>query len=221
MVNVEIAHNFQISEEELAYILSGGRKDLPLTNNILSTVNEYKDRIDEYLNPKAIYKVLPKEDLPERPYFADMEEVVIALCTIGPILPSKVNMLLQKNDTYNATILDSIGSVAAEELAEIVNAMIVKELGLVDNQISTRYSPGYCTVPVTEQSIIFAHIDGNSIGIILTEGYLMTPIKSVSFFLNLGPNVKKSKWEKRCQACGKVCSYRREPRLDTPAAVSG
>lgn len=215
MVTLEIDHSFQIEEEEIAYILSGGRRDLDLTTNIRSVIDNYKSQLGNLLAPKAIFEVFPAEKLPGRKYFADVDEVAMAICTIGPILPSEVNFLFEKNNPYNGSILDSIGSVAAEELAELVNNLIIEKLKLLDDQVSTRYSPGYCTVPMTDQKIIFTRLDGNSIGVQLTEGYLMSPIKTVSFFLNIGNNMKTSKWEKRCQFCGKVCSYRREPKVDS------
>ncbi len=214
MVTLEIDHKFQIREEEVAHILSGGRKDLNLTPNILSAIDKYRNQLGSLLFPKAIYKILSPKNLSIRAYFANVTDLAIAVCTIGPILPSEVNKLFERDEPYNATILDCIGSVATEELADLVNSTIIKDLKLSDNQVSTRYSPGYCTVPLTDQKIIFDNLDGNSIGVKLTEGYLMTPIKSVSFFLNIGTNIKDSKWEKRCQMCGKVCSYRREPKLE-------
>ena len=214
MVTLEINHTFQIKQEEIAYILSGGRRDRNLTKNILSVIDNYKRQLEAIIVPKASYKVLPVEKLPERKYFEDVDKVAIAICTIGPILPSEVNILLEKDDHYNGSILDSIGSVAAEELAEFVNALIIEKLELLNSQVSSRYSPGYCAVPITDQKIIFDNLDGSSIGVKLTEGYLMSPIKSVSFFLNIGSNMNNSRWEKRCQFCGKVCSYRREPKLD-------
>ena len=215
MVTLEIDHTFQIKQEEVAYILSGGRRDLNLTKNILSVIDNYKSQLEAIIVPKAIYRVLPVEKLPERKYFEGVDEVAIVICTIGPILPSEVNVLLERDDPYNGSILDSIGSVAAEELADLVNILLIEKQKLLDTQVSTRYSPGYCTVPITDQKIIFDNLDGSSIGVKLTEGYLMSPIKSVSFFLNIGPNMNSSRWEKRCQFCGKVCSYRREPKLDS------
>jgi hypothetical protein len=47
-------------------------------------------------------------------------------------------------------------------------------------------------------------------GVFLTDASLMTPIKSVSFVINIGNGIHNSRWENRCRSCEDrgQCTYR-------------
>ena len=110
----------------------------------------------------------------------------------------------------DGVILDAIGSAGVEAIADELNREINQEISEKDLEYSKRYSPGYCHWNVRDQEIIFNILPTDEIGVYLTEAFLMTPIKSVSFAINIGPNIKKSHWENRCKSCEDrgQCTYR-------------
>jgi len=66
-------------------------------------------------------------------------------------------------------------------------------------KITNRYSPGYCGWVTSEQHKLFALLPKDICSIRLTESSLMLPIKSVSGFIGIGPNVRFNPYT--CQLC--------------------
>jgi hypothetical protein len=190
-------------------ILSGGRKTMGLSKKSLDLVEKMVEFARALYHPRVIYEIFNRTELPPLPYFREADEVAFSVCTIGEQLPSKVVSLFNEGNLVEGTILDAIGSIAADALADKVNEIINDHAFNNSNETTLRYSPGYCSWPLSGQSVIFDVLNVDTINVKLTESYLMLPVKSVSFAVNIGPNVSKSAWENRCRTCRKVCDYRR------------
>ena len=105
--------------------------------------------------------------------------------TIGPALEEKRNEYINEKETSRALMLDAIGSVAAEELAEITNQQIKTEAELVGSLTTMRFSPGYGNWPLNAQKDFLTWIGAQAIGIKLTPSFQMLPEKSVSAILGI------------------------------------
>jgi hypothetical protein len=198
-----------LDNAEIIKILSGGRNSEGLSDKMLIRLEELKNHAKDMIEPKAVYNTFEISDLPQLPYFSEAEKVVLGVCTIGKDLPDTVTQLMVGGKLVDGTILDAIGSVAADTVADKVNEIIDRETKTNGIETTMRYSPGYCSWALTGQSVIFNRLDTEKIGVTLTEAFLMLPVKSVSFAINIGKEVKSSAWETRCQRCQKVCEYRR------------
>jgi len=110
--------------------------------------------------------------------------------TIGAALEEKRNEYINEKETSHALILDAIGSVAAEELAEITNQQIKAEVVLSGNLTTMRFSPGYGNWPLNAQKDFLNWIGAHSIGIKLTPSFQMLPEKSVSAIFGIYKNNK-------------------------------
>ncbi|MGD9143465.1 MAG: vitamin B12 dependent-methionine synthase activation domain-containing protein [Dehalococcoidia bacterium] len=137
-------------------------------------------------------------------------KVAVFALTIGPYLEEMVAYLAEKNMVLQATVLDAIGSAAAEKLAGLVQEKIklkAAEEGLV---IGRRFSPGYCDWPVKQQEKVFRLLDGDTAGIRLNESSLMIPQKSVSGVIGIGLPGKGIEEYNPCVTClKKDCPGRR------------
>lgn len=105
--------------------------------------------------------------------------------TIGTALEEKRNAYINEKETSHALMLDAIGSVAAEELAEITNQQIKTEAELVGNLTTMRFSPGYGNWPLNAQKDFLNWIGAQAVGIKLTPSFQMLPEKSVSAILGI------------------------------------
>ena len=110
--------------------------------------------------------------------------------TIGAALEEKRNEYVTAKETTRALMLDAIGSVAAEELAEITNQQIKAEVILSGNLTTMRFSPGYGNWPLNAQKDFLNWIGAHSIGIKLTPSFQMLPEKSVSAIFGIYKNNK-------------------------------
>jgi len=65
--------------------------------------------------------------------------------------------------------------------------------------LSNRYSPGYCGWPVSDQHILFSLFPEGFCGIELNGSALMTPLKSVSGVIGIGPALRREEYD--CGIC--------------------
>jgi len=113
--------------------------------------------------------------------------VAVFALTIGDRLEQKVSQLAQERLILEASVLDVIGSVAAETLADTVQEEIgdiARDQGLITSQ---RFSPGYCDWDIGQQRMLFWALRDDTAGIHLTDSCLMIPQKSVSGIIGIGP----------------------------------
>jgi hypothetical protein len=111
--------------------------------------------------------------------------------TVGDAVSGKIEELFQENDPATACLLDGIASDRAETATTLLSQAFLDALlqsGKVNhNARALPYSPGYCGWHITGQKKLFAFLKPERIGISLSESSLMSPIKSVSGVLVVGP----------------------------------
>jgi len=95
--------------------------------------------------------------------------------------------------------LDAVGSAAVEQLAAIASAYVDEQAASRGLCTTIPLSPGLIGWPLeTGQRQIFALVDAAAIGVALTAGSMMTPRKSRSLVIGVGPHVLRE---------GDVCDY--------------
>ena len=114
------------------------------------------------------------------------DKAAVFLVTIGKHLEETVHQLTEDGLMLQATVLDAIGSVAAESVVNVVQERVGEIAHVQGLCISQRFSPGYCDWDIGQQKTIFRAMNGNSAGIRLTEGCLMLPRKSISGIIGIG-----------------------------------
>ena len=111
--------------------------------------------------------------------------------TIGPHLEEKKAALLAEHETTQALILDAVGSVAAEQLAEDTHHAIEQMSQTQGLKVTRRFSPGYGDWPVSAHRDFLTWLGAERIGISLTSHSQMLPEKSVSALLGAHLPVSK------------------------------
>jgi cobalamin-dependent methionine synthase I len=135
--------------------------------------------------------------------------MAFCVCTIGPALEAEVTRLSGEGEMLKAVVLDAIGSVAAEAAAACVEARIAAEAAREGLKISCRASPGYGDWDVREQASIFRLLPAERIGVRLSETFMMSPRKSVSFAVHVAAEPDRLRSENSCENCDRMdCRYR-------------
>jgi len=138
------------------------------------------------------------------------EKVAVFLVTIGNHLEETVRQMAEDGLILQATVLDAIGSVAAETVADFVQGRVGELAQAQGLCVSLRFSPGYCDWDIEEQKMVFQAVGRDSTGIHLTEDCLMLPCKSISGVIGIGP-CNSVEYYNPCQTCHKYdCPSRRE-----------
>ena len=129
-------------------------------------VKDSKIFLDDFcINSKDIFKLLENSNL-----------VCGLIATIGFSIDTKISYLLERKDIMSAFILDSIGSVAIEELVENICNDIATKYGTT----TMRFSPGYGDWPIQNQKDFLQWLGADKLGIVLSPSFQMIPRKSVS-----------------------------------------
>jgi len=138
------------------------------------------------------------------------ERVAVFALTIGNHLEEMVCQLARDKLVLQASVLDAIGSVAAERVANFVQDKISEVAGTNGFCTSRRFSPGYCDWNIGQQRMLFWALNGNTVGIHLTGRCLMIPQKSISGIIGIGSYDSNVENYDPCNTCKKQdCPGRR------------
>lgn len=141
-----------------------------------------------------------------------LQSVGIGVCTIGEGLERRVRELWESREFPLAVMLDSVGSAAAECLAEYLNDLLCQVAIPEALRVTNRISPGYAGWDVSDQRRIFSLCPGHLAGVTLNSACVMTPAKSISFLVGIGPEARVDHYFTQCRRCWmKECAYRRAP----------
>ncbi|UCF38642.1 MAG: hypothetical protein JSU96_07345 [Acidobacteriota bacterium] len=129
-----------------------------------------------------------EEHHPVLQIFPKGDSLALFAATLGPEISDRVQQYFQDKDVAMGYTLDSVASIAADIVADLVQARFDGDLKDASPDTGVlRYSPGYCGWHVSGQKKLFRYLNPSQIGISLNESCLMSPIKSVSGVLIAGP----------------------------------
>lgn len=154
---------------------------------------------------------LRKDDLPSP--IQDASFFAFGLVTVGNAIEQEAERLRETGRLLDAMILDALGSATVSELCERLAYRVfdwTKARGL---NASRAFEPGSGAShwPLENQRLIFANLRAEQIGVELTSHLLMRPIKSLSFLIGIGTEIKQASAPFSCQGCKRLdCPYRYE-----------
>lgn len=138
-------------------------------------------------------------------FLRNSDSIVILISTAGEGISDLIKYYNSKGDFLRAYIVDLIGTIYVEKIADYVQNQIKEQL---NTNITNRYSPGYCNWPTSDQYNIFQLLPENFCGVRLNENGIMIPLKSISAIVGIGKEVRYIKYD--CNFCSdKNCIYKR------------
>ena len=217
-----------IDQDALLRFMGGG-SGARFSHSLLRKLDRFNQELDEILKPRTLFRtldirkidkggvILQDEVRLKSPKLAKtLTGCDIAVCflvTSGPVLDQEVARLNQRGDISLAYILDVLGSVAAESMAQELHDYVARLFARQYRAVTHRFSPGYCDWPVTEQKKLFQLIDSQRIGVRLLESCLMQPGKTISGVFGIqGPDRDPAPARYNpCDECGRGdCRERRD-----------
>lgn len=132
---------------------------------------------------------------------------------LGATLGIEVDMLMKRyslTDMPKAVVLQACGAAMLEEFLDEWQEEYAKEAEKKGYYLRPRFSPGYGDFDISCQDSILRMLDSaKKIGLTMTDGYMLTPTKSVTAVIGMSrENVPCHK--KGCEECAKTdCIYRR------------
>ena len=129
---------------------------------------------------------------------------------MGNRLEDRVAQLMSEGQMLRATVLDAMGSEAAEKTVGYLQKRVSDFATAEGAAITLRYSPGYCDWDITQQQVLFGAVDSALLAVNLTQECLMVPRKSVSGIIGLGRVEKRLIKRSPCRLCNMMdCQIRR------------
>jgi len=217
----------EYSKAEVLRML-GGSGENGLSVRLQRKVEVWMERVDKVINPRLRFSVKPVAGVSKTGVslfdgtvwrspklakaFNSCKRAVVYAGTIGSRIEKEVRKLTERNRLSEAYIVESLGSVAVENMIEQFHSQYGSYLKLSRKGITLPFSPGYCDWNVEEQKKLVSSVAADEIGITLNTGGLMTPRKSISGVFGVmdrqGPAIAYNP----CSNCAnRGCSYRRAP----------
>ncbi|MBM4276495.1 MAG: hypothetical protein FJ130_01265 [Deltaproteobacteria bacterium] len=139
------------------------------------------------------------------------DEFAVVICTIGHRLEKQVTNYFKQDEPLRGVLLDGIGSAAVDLLAEEACKLMTERASSRGYQAGSPISPGMQGLPITEQRWLFKMAPAQKIGVGLTSSGVMSPLKSTSMIIGIGPQMKTWTRAEVCAQCGlrKTCPYRK------------
>ncbi len=211
-----ISNRIDIDRQQVLHNIGYGA-DCKLSTRIASLINEYVENARDLIEPsyscviRDIKQVRGSSVIIEGSIafrseviarlLEQCEKAAVFLLTIGNHLEETACRLAEDGLILQATVLDAIGSVAAEKMADFVQSRVSEAARAQGLCISQRFSPGYCDWDIGQQKMVFWAVNGASMGIRLTEGCLMLPRKSISGIIGIGPRNGNVENYNPCKTC--------------------
>ena len=139
------------------------------------------------------------------------DRIVVFGATIG-LAPDRLIARYGHISPAKALMFQAAGTERIEALCDIFCDKLCREAAARGLSLRPRFSPGYGDLPLELQKDIFRVLDcSRMIGLSLNESLLMSPSKSVTAIVGLGPSAPGIH-RRDCRQCQKTdCTYRRIP----------
>lgn len=142
-------------------------------------------------------------------YLEAAGRVAVFAVTAGEEISHRSEAASRRGDALSAWTLDAAGSWAVEAAADALMLRIRRHLH-GGQELTLRYSPGYCGMDIGQQRNLFHLMQAGSIGVTLMPSMLMHPLKSISGLVGLAPKEAASHQRSPCDLCQRDgCHMRR------------
>lgn len=145
----------------------------------------------------------------------DAKKVLIGVVTIGDKIEQKVKEFNRDKDILSAYFLDTVGVFLLDQASQILRRESEKKARERGWGVSPSFSPGSLRGwDITEQRALCSILPIRKIGVSLGESCVLTPFKSASELIGIGPLYKSHEVGESCRYCAHKnnCTYRRERR---------
>lgn len=180
--------------------------------------------LEQIAEPKSVYRIFevsfPNEDevqienvkIRSKSLYKNIrgcEKVVM----LGTTLGTEVDRQIRKYELISmarAVVLQACAAAYLEEYCDDVQAHIATLMEEEGLYLRPRFSSGYGDFSILHQKDILQMLEAaKKIGLTMTEGYMLTPTKSVTAIIGVS-NTKEPCHRKGCEECTKTdCLYRR------------
>ena len=108
------------------------------------------------------------------------EALAVAVVTVGSVVDERLKQMQEAGQRFQALVLDELASWAVDQVRQQLYDLLCSTFTARGWRTSTFLSPGESAWSVRDQRAIFKLVDAGAIGVSLSPGFVMTPMKSLS-----------------------------------------
>ncbi len=135
------------------------------------------------------------------PESGELTAVACGVCTIGRLLEDRVQMLFIERRASLAVALDSVGNELLFAVSRRAQDRMFADARKQGLSMAGELRAGDPGLAIEAQAAVLRLARAESIGVTLSRGQMMHPVKSTSMVLGVGIELPAAKWS-RCDACG-------------------
>lgn len=188
---------------------------------------------EHLLDAAYCYRVIPLDEPPNKclraggevldalrlvPESGQLTALAAAICTLGPALEQRTTALFAERRTSLALALDGVGNELLFALSRRVQDRIVIEARKAQLTAAGELRPGDPGLSLKAQSAVLRLAGADTIGVSVTQGQLLHPLKSMSMVLGIGVDLPPARWS-RCDDCPSASKCRMSGRVDIRASA--
>jgi hypothetical protein len=183
---------------------------------------------ENLLNAAYCYRIVPLDEPPSDmlraggealdalrlvPESGQLTAVAVGICTLGPALERRTTALFAERRNSLALALDGLGNELLFALSRRVQDRIVSEARKAQLTAAGELRAGDPGLPLAAQSAMQRLAGAESIGVSVTQGQVLRPLKSMSMLLGIGIDLPPARWS-RCDDCPSALKCRMSGRAD-------
>jgi hypothetical protein len=134
------------------------------------------------------------------PQSGALTHIACAACTLGPRLEQRVSELFAERRPSLALALDEIGNELLSALCRMLQDRMLADASRRGLSMAGELRAGDPGLGLDAQAAVLRLAHAESIGVGLTSGRLMRPVKSLSMVLGVGIDLPPAEWS-RCDDC--------------------
>jgi len=183
---------------------------------------------DNLLGAAYCYRIVPLDEPPSNvlraggetldalrlvPESGQLTALGFGICTLGLALEQRATALFAERRMSLALALDGLGNELLSALSRRVQDRIVNEARKAQLTAAGELRAGDPGLPLRAQAAIQRLAGAESIGVSVTRGQVLHPLKSISMVLGIGIDLPPARWS-RCDDCPSGSKCRMSGRTD-------
>ena len=140
-------------------------------------------------------------------------KAIILAVTIGEPIEAAITDYFKKGEYSYSLLLDAAATTAVEMAADCMEKAMQQVIAPQGYAMKTRFSPGYGDWDITFQPHMLRLAGASTIGMELTDSYMLMPRKSITAIIGLTPkhDAQTINSKHDCKNCNKIdCIARKE-----------
>lgn len=195
-----------------------------IDDKTLQLIQESFEELEQVADKKFIYRIFELSTIDENTFsignvkiqsknlrtnLKDCKEVILFGTTLGIDVERQIRKY-ELLDISKAVVMQACATVMLEEFCDEIQEKIATQMMKEEKYLRPRFSPGYGDFSILYQKDLLAVLEATKkIGLAMTEGYMLTPTKSVTAVIGISDKQVQCH-KKGCEVCEKAdCMYRR------------